>query len=202
MEVHGHGVKWTQARDRRCRPIWRRPENQRRDRKPLAELNGEPWNTPLRQEEKLQIQDRECIALKQQIKCGGQKVCMACTRHTGANPRDLIARAQDIVDHEVAQADRASSNVSPGKTPNSLSKGTTQKSTSSDTALSAGRPALEDSHIMRAAVAGSSTTQSTTSLTIRVVERTSPTPNARRCWQADQIGTEPLRTWTRAMRST
>ena len=31
--------------------------------------------------------------------------------------------------------------------------------------------------------------------------RTSPTSNASRCWQADQIGTEPLRTWTRAERS-
>ena len=38
-----------------------------------TEMNGEPWNTPPRQEEKLQIQDRECTALKQQIKCGGQK---------------------------------------------------------------------------------------------------------------------------------
>ena len=72
---------------------------------------------------------------------------------------------------------------------------------SSDTALAAGRPALEDTHTMAAAVAESSTTQSTTSSTIRVVEtEEQSTPNARRCWQADQMGTEPLRTWTRAER--
>ena len=65
-------------------PVWRRPENQRWDRKPLTEMNGEPWNTPPQQEEKLQIQDRECIALKQQNKCGGQKACVACSRHAGA----------------------------------------------------------------------------------------------------------------------
>ena len=51
------------------RPIWRRPENQRWDRKPLTEMSGELWNTPPRQEEKLQIQDREYSALKQQSKC-------------------------------------------------------------------------------------------------------------------------------------
>ena len=72
MVSSGHW-RGTLARVRRCRPIWRRPENQRWDRKPLTEMNGEPWNTPPRQEEKLQIQDRECIALKQLSKCGGQK---------------------------------------------------------------------------------------------------------------------------------
>ena len=44
------------------------------------------------------------------------------------------------------------------------------QSSSSDTALAAGRPAPEDSHMMVAAVAESSTTQSTTSSRIRVVE--------------------------------
>ena len=53
---HWRGVL---ARVRRCRPIWRRPVNQRWGRKSLTEMNGEPWNTPPRQEEKLQIQDRE-----------------------------------------------------------------------------------------------------------------------------------------------
>ena len=66
----------TLARVRRCRPIWRRPENQRWDRKPLTEVNGELRNTSPRQEEKLQIKDRECIALKHLIKCGGQKGSM------------------------------------------------------------------------------------------------------------------------------
>ena len=44
------------------------------------------------------------------------------------------------------------------------------QSSSSDTALAAGRPAPEDSHMMMAAVVESSTTQSTASSTIRVVE--------------------------------
>ena len=42
----------------RCRLVWRRPGNQRWDEKPLNEINGEPWNTSPRQEEKLQIKDR------------------------------------------------------------------------------------------------------------------------------------------------
>ena len=81
----------------------------------------------------------------------------------------LRTRSQDTVNSEVAQTDRASSNVSPGKTPHSLSNGTMQSS-SSDTPLAAGRPAPEGSHMVVAAVAESSTTQSTTSSTIRVVE--------------------------------
>ena len=32
-----------------CRIGWRRPENQRWDRKLLTEMNGEPWNTSPRQ---------------------------------------------------------------------------------------------------------------------------------------------------------
>ena len=62
----------------RCRIGWRRPENQCWDRKLLTEMNGESLNTSPRQEEKLQIKDRECIAQKQLIKGGGQKESMAC----------------------------------------------------------------------------------------------------------------------------
>ena len=91
MVSSGHW-RGTPARVRRCRPILRRPENQRWVRKLLTEMNG-------RQEEKLQIQDWECIALKQQIKCGGQKGSMACCRHAGANPRDLRTRTQDTELH-------------------------------------------------------------------------------------------------------
>ena len=43
------------ARVCRCRIGWRRPENQRWDRKLLTEMNGEPWNTSPLQGEKLQI---------------------------------------------------------------------------------------------------------------------------------------------------
>ena len=51
-----------------CRIVWRSPENQRWDRKMLTEMNGEPRTTLPRQEEKLQIKDRDCIALKHLIK--------------------------------------------------------------------------------------------------------------------------------------
>ena len=61
----------TLARVRRYRPVWRCPENQRWDRKPLTEMNGELRNTSPRQEEKLHIKDGECIALEHLIKCGG-----------------------------------------------------------------------------------------------------------------------------------
>ena len=46
----------------RCQLVWRRSENQRWDRKLLTEMNGEPWNTTPRQEEKLQIKDRERVS--------------------------------------------------------------------------------------------------------------------------------------------
>ena len=93
----------TSARVCRCRPIWRCPENQRMDRKPLTELTGELWNTSSRQEEKLQIKDRECIALKHLIKCVGQKGIMTCCEHAESNLQDLKPRTQDIVDNEVVQ---------------------------------------------------------------------------------------------------
>ena len=73
------------------------------------------------------------------------------------------------MDNEVAQVNKASSNVSPGKTRNILSNGTVQSSTGG-TPMAAGGPAPEDSRMMMAAVAGISTTQSKTSSTIRVVE--------------------------------
>ena len=71
MVSSGHW-RGTLARVCRCRPIWRCPETQRWDRKLLTEMNGEPWNTSPRQEEKPQIKDRECIALKHLIRYGGQ----------------------------------------------------------------------------------------------------------------------------------
>ena len=165
---NGHW-RCTPVRVRKCRPIWRRPENQRRDRKLLTEMNDEPRNTPMRQEKKPQIQDGVCIAMKRQIKCGGQKGCMACSRHAGANPRDLRTRSQDTVNNEDAQTDRARSNVSPGETVHSSSKGTMQSS-NGGTATAAGRPAPKDSHVVMAAVAESSMTRSMTSSTIREVE--------------------------------
>ena len=73
----------------------------------MTEMNGESLNTSPRQEEKLQIKDRECIALKHLIKGGGQKESMACCEHAGSNLRDLRARTQDIVDNEVVQRQTA-----------------------------------------------------------------------------------------------
>ena len=68
-------------------------------------MNGELRNTLPRRVEKLQIKDRECIALKHLIKCGGQKESMACCEHAGSNLRDLRAQTQDIVDNQVVQTD-------------------------------------------------------------------------------------------------
>ena len=86
-------------------PFWRCPENQRLDRKPLTEMNGKLWNTSPRQEEKQKIKDRECIALKHLIKCGGQKGSVTCCEHAESNLRDLRARTQGVVDNEVVQTD-------------------------------------------------------------------------------------------------
>ena len=69
----------------------------------MTEMNGGPRNTVPRQEEKLQIKDRECIALKHLIKCGGQRRSMACCEHAESNLRDLKARTHDIADNEVVQ---------------------------------------------------------------------------------------------------
>ena len=129
----------------RCRIVWRRPENQRWDRKPLTEMNGEPWNTSPRQEEKLQIKDRECIALKHLIKCGGQKGSMTCCEHAGSNLRDLKARTQDIVDNEVVQRDSQRKFERLTKKPTEqFEQGTVQSSTGG-TAMAAGRPAPDSS---------------------------------------------------------
>ena len=153
-----------------CRIGWRCPENQRWDRKLLTEMNGEPWNTPPRQEEKLQIKDRECIALKHLIKGGGQKGSMTCCEHAGSNLRHLKARTQNIVDNEVVQTDSQRKFERLTKKPTEqFEQGTVQSSTGG-TAMAAGRPAPEDSRTRVAAVAESETTQSTTSSTIRVVE--------------------------------
>ena len=108
-----------------------------------------------------------------------RKGCMACCRHAGANPRDLRTRSQDTVNNEVVQTGRASSIVSPGKTPSSLSSGTMQSS-SSGTALGAGRLAPEDSNVTVDTVAESSTTQRTTRSTSRETETCDQSRDKRR----------------------
>ena len=132
-----------QRRIRRCQPIWRRPENQRWDRKLSTEVNGEPWNTPPRQEEKkLQIQGEVCISLKRKVRCHGQKDCMACCRHAGEYSQELQTRAQDTVNNEVAHAGQASSIDSQEQSALSLSCDL-PTSSSSGTVQAAGRPAPE-----------------------------------------------------------
>ena len=138
-------------------------------RESLTEMNGEPRNTLPRQVEKLQIKDRECIALNHLIKCGGQRGSMACCEHAGTNLQDLKARTQDIVDNEVVQTknQRKFERLTKNHTEQ-FEQGTAQSSTGG-TAMVAGRPA-PDSQMTLAAVAESATTQSMTSSTIRVVE--------------------------------
>ena len=48
----------TSVRVRRCRSIWRRPEDLRRVKRVVNEMIGDPWNSSPRHEEKLQMQCR------------------------------------------------------------------------------------------------------------------------------------------------
>ena len=74
------------------------------------------------------------------------------------------------MDNEVAQTDsQRKFECLTEKLTEQLEQGTVQSSTGG-TAMAAGRPALEDSRMRVAAVAGNATTPSTTSSTIRVVE--------------------------------
>ena len=63
----------TPTRDRRCRSIWKCPEDLRRVKRKLNEMIGDPWNTSLRQEEKPRINCGAYVTLERQIKYGGQK---------------------------------------------------------------------------------------------------------------------------------
>ena len=123
----GH-FRSTPRRDRRCRSSWKCPEDLRRVKRKLNEMIGNPWETSPRQEEEPRFNCRVCVTLERQIRYGGQKGCMVCCRHAGANPRDLRTRSQDTVNNEAAQTDRASSTISPGQTSISLSSGTVQSS--------------------------------------------------------------------------
>ena len=143
----GHYVG-TPARVRRCRSIWRRPEDLRWVKRVLNEMIGDFWNTSPRQEEKLQIQCGVYITLRRQIRCGGQKGCMACCRHAGVYSQELRTRLQDTVDNDVAHTGEASLIDSPGQTSLSLSSGPAPSS-SSDPAPAADRPAPEDVNMLR-----------------------------------------------------
>ena len=110
--------------------------------------------------------DRECIALKHLIKCGGQRGSMACCEHAGSNLRDLKARTPDIADNEVVQT----KNQRKFECLTEQFEQGIMQSSKGGTAMAAGRPAPENSQKTLAAVAESATTQSTTSPRIRVVE--------------------------------
>ena len=159
MEGHGHGVKWTLERYASESSQVPDPSGDAQrinagDRKPLTEMNGELGNTSPRQEEKLQIKDSDCTALKHLIKCGGQKRSMTCCEHAESNLRDLKTRTQDIVDNEVVQTDSQRKFERLTKKPTEqFEQGTVQSSTGG-TAMAAGRPAPEDSRMTLAVVAG------------------------------------------------
>ena len=166
MEERSLGVKWTLERQA-SQSL--QVQNQHSDRKLLTEMNGESLNTSPRQEEQLQIKDRECIARKHLIRCGGQKESMACFEHAGSNLRDLRARTQRIMGNEVAETDNQRKfECFMWKPTEQFEQGTVQSS-NGGTAMAAGRPA-PDSQLTFAAVAESATTRSTTSSRIRVVE--------------------------------
>ena len=190
MVSSGH---WRGAlpRVRICRPIWRPQRINAGTESRWLKMSGEPWKHIIaaRGEAANTTKGVHYLETTDQV-WWTEKGCMACCGHAGSNPWDLRARTQGIVDNEVAQTDNTSSNVSPGKTSYSLSNGKNAQLKQNVTALTAGR--------RRRTVAW---------WWQRRVQRfgwwrlRTPTPNARRCWQADQIGTEPLRTWTRAERS-
>ena len=98
----GH-YRGTPTRDRRSQSIWKCPEDLRQVKKRLNEMIGDSWHTSPRQEEKPRINCGVYVTLERQIRYGGQKGCMACCMHAGANPRDLRTRSQDTVNNEVVQ---------------------------------------------------------------------------------------------------
>ena len=149
VEGRSHGIKWTL--DRYASESSQVPNRLESPRE--STLGHEPWNTSPRQEEKLQIKDRECIALEHLIKCGGQKRSMTCCEHVGSNLRDLIARTQDIVDNEVVQTkNQRKFERLTKKHTEEFEQGTTQSS-NGGTAMAAGRPPPENSQMTLAAVA-------------------------------------------------
>ena len=202
MMSSGHW-KGKLARVCRCRIGWRRSENQRWDRKLLTGMNGKYLNTSPRQEEQLQIKDRECIALRHLIKGGGQKESMACCEHAGSNLRDLRARTQDIVDNEVLQTDNQRKFGRPIKKPTEqFEQGTVRSSTGDGCPTRVyTQPSL--CQMTLAAVAENAITQSTTSSGIRKMETVDQFNIECHKLLAGiySIGTETLWTWTRVERS-
>ena len=148
MMSSGH---WgTPGRTRSCRSIWKCPEDLRRVKKELTEMIGDPWKTSPRQEEKPRIYCRVYVTLERQFRYGGHKRLHGVLQARWSESAEFANT--DTVNDEVVQTGRASSIVSPVISPSSLSSGTVQSS-SSGTALAAGRSAPEDSNGAVATVA-------------------------------------------------
>ena len=102
---------------RRCRSIWRRPENQRWDRKMLTEMNGDPWNpTPLREISLHRC--AECTSLWD-VKSStvARKVLRPCFGQAKVHSPECRARFQETVHNEAAQTAVASASAPNAETP-------------------------------------------------------------------------------------
>ena len=133
----------TSAGVRRCRSIWRSPENQRWRRKAFNEMIGDPWNPTPQPKEKPQVPCGVYITVDRGIKYGGTKVCPACFGHAKVHSPECRARFQDIVDNEAAQTAAASAADAEAETSGQAAGGSAPSS-SSGPAPAAGGPALED----------------------------------------------------------
>ena len=115
---------------RRCRSIWRRPENQRWDRKMLTEMDGDPWNpTPQSRDKPPQVRG-VYITLERQIKYGGTKGCTVCFGQAKVRSPECRARFQEIVDNEAAQTAVASASEQNVETPGQAAGGPAPSSSS------------------------------------------------------------------------
>ena len=120
----------TSAGVRRCRSIWRRPENQRWGRKMLNEMIGDPWNPASQAKKKPQVPHGVYITLDRQIKYGGTKGCPAYFGHAKVHLPECRARFQDIVDIKAAQTGAASSADAEAETSGRAAGGSAPSSSS------------------------------------------------------------------------
>ena len=107
----------TSAGVRRCRSIWRRPENQRWDRKMLTEMNGDPWNPTPQSRDKPPQMRGVYITLERQIEHGGTKDCTACFGQAKVHSPECRAHFQETVNNEAAQTAAASASEQNVETP-------------------------------------------------------------------------------------
>ena len=119
--------------------IWRRPENQRWDRKMLTEMIGDPWKpTPQPKDKPPQVRGAH-ITLERQIKYGGHERLFGVLRAS----ESAFAGTPAFVDDEAVQTAAASAADPNVETPRQAAGGPTPSS-SIGPALAAGGPAPED----------------------------------------------------------